>query len=224
MARPKILLSWSSGKDCAWALHVLRREGAFEIAGLLTVINSAAERVAMHAVRRSLLEAQAQAAGLPLRIVPIPSPCPNAVYERAMGDAMAEARAAGIGHVAFGDLFLADVRRYREAMLASTGIAPVFPLWGEDTRRLAETMLDAGLEATITSVDPRQIDRGLVGRRYDRGFLAALPAQADPCGENGEFHSFVHAGPMFARPIAIRTGAVVERDGFVFCDVVAADS
>jgi uncharacterized protein (TIGR00290 family) len=224
MARSKILLSWSSGKDSAWALHRLRAQGAVEIAGLLTVVNRDAGRVAMHAVRETLLAAQAKAAGLPLHTVFIPNPCPNEAYEQAMSEAMAEAHARGITHVAFGDLFLEDVRRYREEKLAGTGIAPLFPLWGEDTGRLSRTMVDAGLAAVITCVDPRQIDRRLAGRPFDHAFLNALPGSADPCGERGEFHSFVHAGPMFAEPIAIRTGDVVERDGFVFCDVIPAES
>ena len=224
MTRHKVLLSWSSGKDSAWALHALRQQGAVDIAGLLTVVNRDAERVAMHAVRETLLAAQAKATGLPLTIVSIPSPCPNETYERAMGEAMAAAKADGITHVAFGDLFLEDVRRYREEKLAPTGIAPLFPLWGEDTRRLAMTMVDAGLRAVVTCVDPRQIDQGFVGRHFDHEFLAALPAGADPCGERGEFHSFAYAGPMFAQPLAIRRGEVVRRDGFVFCDLLASDS
>lgn len=223
MTKPKALLSWSSGKDSAWALHVLRQDDAVEIAGLLTVVNRDAERVAMHAVRETLLGLQARATGLPLITVAIPSPCPNDVYEKAMANAMSAARADGVTHVAFGDLFLADVRRYREEKLAPTGIAPLFPLWGADTRQLARTMVDAGLESVVTCVDPRQIDRGFIGRRFDHDFLDDLPADADPCGERGEFHSFAYAGPMFAYPIPIRIGAVVERDGFVFCDVVPDD-
>jgi uncharacterized protein (TIGR00290 family) len=218
----KILLAWSSGKDSAWALHVLRQDPAVAVGALLTTFNEAADRVAMHAVRRSLVEEQAAAAGLPLRIVNIPSPCPNDVYEARMAVAMAAARAEGFTHVAFGDLFLEEVRRYRETKLAGTGLTPVFPLWGLPTPALARTMIAAGVEATLTSVDPRQIDRSFAGRRFDAALLADLPPTADPCGENGEFHTFCSAGPMFARPIPVTIGQVVERDGFVFADVAGA--
>jgi diphthamide synthase (EF-2-diphthine--ammonia ligase) len=173
----------------------------------------------MHAVRRELLEAQARAAGLPLWPVPIPSPCPNVEYERRMGEAIARARAEGITHVAFGDLFLEDVRRYRETTLAGSGVAPLFPLWALPTDRLAREMLAGGLAATVTCVDPRQLDPSFAGRRFDAAFLADLPAGVDPCGERGEFHTFCHAGPMFAAPIAVTPGEVVEREGFVFADL-----
>jgi uncharacterized protein (TIGR00290 family) len=216
----KVLLSWSSGKDSAWALHVLGGDPSLDVAALLTTFNESADRVAMHAVRRELVERQAEAAGLPLWRVPIPSPCPNEIYEARMREAVDRARAEGFTHVAFGDLFLEDVRRYREERLAGTGLAPLFPLWGRPTDALARDMLAGGLEATITCVDPRQLDATFAGRRWDAALLDALPASVDPCGERGEFHTFCHAGPMFARPIPVSTGATVERGGFVFADVV----
>jgi uncharacterized protein (TIGR00290 family) len=216
----KVLLSWSSGKDSAWALHVLGGDPSLEVAALLTTFNESADRVAMHAVRRELVERQAEAAGLPLWRVPIPSPCPNEIYEARMREAVDRARAEGFTHVAFGDLFLEDVRRYREERLAGTGLDPLFPLWGRPTDALARDMLAAGLEATITCVDPRQLDAAFVGRRWDTALLDALPATVDPCGERGEFHTFCHAGPMFARPIPVSAGVTVEREGFVFADVV----
>jgi diphthamide synthase (EF-2-diphthine--ammonia ligase) len=174
----------------------------------------------MHAVRRSLLEAQADEAGLPLRVVPIPSPCSNAEYEAAMGRAMEEARLDGIDAVAFGDLFLEDVRRYREERLATTGLRPLFPLWGRPTKALAETMIASGLRATLTCVDPRKLPASFVGRDFDTALLRSLPPDVDPCGENGEFHSFAWDGPMFRGPVSMRRGEVVERDGFVFADLL----
>ncbi len=218
----KTLVSWSSGKDSAWMVHVLRHTPGVELAGLLTTVNASAQRVAMHAVRVELLEAQAAALGLPLRQVPIPYPCPNAVYEHAMGDAVRQALDEGFTHVAFGDLFLADIRSYREAQLAGTGLTPLFPLFGADTTALAREMVAAGLRGRITCVDPRVLDRGFVGREFDAALLADLPASVDPCGERGEFHTFAYAGPMFQYPIAIEAGAVVERDGFVFGDLTPA--
>jgi uncharacterized protein (TIGR00290 family) len=216
--KKRILLSWSSGKDSAWALHALQQDPAWEIAGLLTTFNEAVDRVAMHAVRRTLVEAQADAAGLPLIRIPIPSPCPNEVYEARMGDAVRQARANGITHMAFGDLFLEDVRRYREDKLAGTGIEPVFPIWGIPTDVLAREMIAGGLVAQITCVDPRQIAAGFAGRTWNADLIGELPASADPCGERGEFHTFCHAGPMFRRPIPVAAGEVLERDGFVFAD------
>jgi uncharacterized protein (TIGR00290 family) len=221
-AQRRVLLSWSSGKDSAWALHVLRQDPACEVGALLTTFNRSADRVAMHAVRRALAEAQAEAAGLPLWEAFIPSPCPNEVYEAEMRAVMTRAAREGYTHVAFGDLFLEDVRRYREERLANTGLAPLFPLWGLPTDRLAREMLAGGLQAVITCVDPRQIDRTFAGRSYDAAFLASLPASADPCGERGEFHTLCHAGPMFRSAIPVVAGEVVERDGFVFADVTAA--
>lgn len=212
----KTLVSWSSGKDSAWTLHRLRADPRYEVVGLLTTINSAADRVAMHAVRSELLRAQAEAAGLPLWTVPIPSPCSNDEYECAMGEAMKRAVAEGVECIAFGDLFLEDVRAYREEKLAATRIRPIFPLWGSDTRTLAAEMLAGGLRARITCVDPRVAPRELAGRDFDP---ATLPASVDACGERGEFHTFAYAGPMFSAPIAIENGEVVERDGFVFADL-----
>jgi len=218
--RKRVLLSWSSGKDSAWALHVLRQDPTAMVAALLTTINESAGRVAMHAVRESLVERQAVEAGLPIWRVPIPSPCPNDVYEARMREAIERARAEGFTHVAFGDLFLDDVRRYREERLAGTGLDPLFPVWGIPTDELARDMVGGGLEAVLTCVDPRQLDQGFAGRRFDRALLSDLPANVDPCGERGEFHTFCHAGPMFARPIDIEIGATIVRDGFVFTDLV----
>ncbi len=220
MSRPKAWLSWSTGKDSAWALEVLRQSGEAEIVALLTTVNVAAGRVAMHAVRESLLETQAEAAGLPLVKVPIPWPCPNEVYEQAMEAAVRRAQFEGVTHFVFGDLFLEDIRKYREAKLASTGIAPLFPLWKLDTARLAHQMVAAGLRAFVTCVDPGKLDRAFAGRTFDVQFLADLPRGVDPCGENGEFHTFAFQGPMFQKVIPADVGEVIERDGFVFADVV----
>jgi len=215
----RVLLSWSSGKDSAWALHLLRQTSRVAVGGLLTTFNEAADRVAMHAVRRSLVEAQAEAASLPLWPVLIPSPCPEEVYAARMRKAMARALAEGFTHVAFGDLFLEDVRRYREERLAGSGLDPLFPVWGIPTDQLARQMLAEGLQARVTCVDSRQLDRSFAGRSFDRSFLEDLPGSVDPCGERGEFHTFCHAGPMFSRAIEVETGAIVEREGFVFRDV-----
>jgi uncharacterized protein (TIGR00290 family) len=219
-AKPKAWLAWSSGKDSAWSLRKVRQSGECEIVALVTTVNCTHKRVAMHAVRESLLEAQAAAAGLPLVKVPIPSPCPNEVYEQAMGEAMARARSEGVWHVVFGDLFLEDIRAYREKQLSSCGMTPVFPLWLQDTRRLAEEMLAGGLSAYLTCVDPRKLGREFAGRRFDASLLADLPKQVDPCGENGEFHTFACAGPMFRENISVAVGEIVERDGFVFADIL----
>ena len=218
--KPKLWLSWSSGKDSAWALHALRQQGDYEIAGLLTSINETASRVAMHAVRETLLEQQAAAAGLPLIKVPIPHPCPNEVYEEAMRRAMDHAKRAGVVAMAFGDLFLEDVRQYRIDKLAPTGIDPVFPIWGLETAALAQEMVASGLRAHVTCVDPKQLDPAFAGRTFDADFIAELPDGVDPCGENGEFHSFAYQGPMFDTPVAVIPGEVVERDGFVFADLL----
>ena len=219
----KCLVSWSSGKDSAWLVHVLRQRGDVQIGGLLTTINEAAQRVAMHAVRVDVLQAQADALGLPVWQIPIPSPCPNDVYERAMGEAVARAVAEGFTHVAFGDLFLEDVRRYREERLAGTGLAPLFPLFGADTAGLAREMIAAGLRARITCLNPKVIDRGFAGREFDAALLSELPPDIDPCGERGEFHTCAYAGPMFAHEVAIETGITVERDGYVFTDLMIAN-
>ncbi|MDX2205711.1 MAG: ATP-binding protein [Hyphomicrobiaceae bacterium] len=217
----KTLLSWSTGKDSAWALHRLRREGV-EVAGLFTTVNSAVDRVAMHAVRRQLLAAQAAAAGLPLTEIPIPYPCSNADYERIMAAFVDEAVAGGVTHMAFGDLFLRDIRSYREARLAGTGIAPLFPVWGLPTDRLAQDMLAAGLAARITCLDPAKVPDRFAGAEFADLLAAALPG-VDPCGENGEFHTFCTAGPMFSHPLSVASGATVARDGFLFSDLVLAE-
>jgi len=217
--KPKALLSWSSGKDSAFALHEVQRAGELEIVGLLTTVNQEFARVAMHAVRVELLRRQAEAARLPLAIVEIPWPCPNGVYEAAVGETLRSARGEGVTHVVFGDLFLADIRSYREAQLAPLGLTPVFPLWQRDTRALAHTMIDSGVSARLTCVDPRALDRRFAGRAFDRALLDELPPTVDPCGENGEFHTFVTHGPMFAHPIDVTLGDVVERDGFIFADL-----
>jgi uncharacterized protein (TIGR00290 family) len=217
----KILLSWSSGKDSAWCLHELRRHSSGTVAGLLTTFNEAADRVAMHAVRRALVRAQAAALALPLREVDLPWPCSNEEYVARLGTAVRDAAAAGFTHLAFGDLFLEEVRRYREARLAGSGLTPLFPLWGRPTRALSEEMLHAGLRATISCVDTRQLTGAFAGREYDAALLRELPPAVDPCGERGEFHTFAWAGPMFAAPLAVASGERMERDGFVFVDLIA---
>ncbi len=221
-ARPKVLLCWSSGKDSAWTLHALRQRRDVDVVGLLTTVNQAYERVAMHAVRLSLLQAQAEAVELPLWQVPIPSPCSNQDYEAAMGKAVKRALDAGITVMAFGDLFLEDVRRYRETQLAGTGLTPLFPLWGLPTEALARDMVAAGLRARLTCVDPKQLPASFAGREFDAALLADLPAGVDPCGERGEFHTFAYDGPMFRRPLSITSGEIVARDGFVFADLLMA--
>jgi uncharacterized protein (TIGR00290 family) len=222
--KKKTLVSWSSGKDSAWLVHVLRRTEDIEPGALLTTVNESAQRVAMHAVRTELLEAQADALGLPLWTVAIPYPCPNETYERAMRGGVARAVADGFTHVAFGDLFLEDVRRYREERLAGTGLTPIFPLFGADTAALAREMIAAGLGARLTCVNPKSLDRSFAGREFDSRLLDDLPPGVDPCGERGEFHSFAYRGPMFSQPIPVETGIVVERDGFVFADLVLSCS
>ena len=216
----KILVSWSSGKDSAWMLHIIRSEGLGEVAGLLTTINEAASRVAMHAVRTELLQAQAEAAGLPLMSVQIPHPCPNEVYEAQMSAAISSAKAQGFTHVAFGDLFLEDIRRYREERMKGTGLVPMFPLWMRPTDALAREMIRSGLDGYLTCVDPRVLPASFAGRRFDAGLLADLPASVDPCGERGEFHTCAVAGPMFRNRIDVVPGVVVEREGFVFADLI----
>jgi uncharacterized protein (TIGR00290 family) len=222
--KKKILLAWSSGKDSAWALHVLRQQDQYEIAGLMTTFNAAFDRVAMHSTRRALVEMQAEAAGLPLIAAPIPWPCSNADYEAAMKLVCDQALAQGITAIAFGDLFLTDVRDYRERQLKDTELEPLFPIWGIPTQKLAQEMINTGLRAKLVCVDPRQLPSSFIGCDFDQIFLKELPAGVDPCGENGEFHSFVYAGPMFNREIAIVTGEKVKRDGFWFCDVLPAVS
>ena len=216
----KTVLSWSSGKDSAWSLHLLRDDPAIEVVALVTTVNQQFDRVAMHAVRRELLERQAEAVGLPLWTVPLPWPCSNEQYEARMRDLCSRARAEGVRSVAFGDLFLADIRAYREKQLANTGLQPIFPVWQLPTRELASQMIAAGLRAKITCVDPKVLSREFAGRDFDAGFLGDLPGSVDPCGENGEFHSFVYDGPMFRKPVAVQVGDIVERDGFVFADLI----
>ena len=218
--RPKALIAWSSGKDSAWALHEVRRAGEFDIVGALTTVTRSFGRVSMHGVREELLRAQLDAAGLPAVVVRIPYPCPNEIYERAMAAAMQDAKARGVTYIIFGDLYLEDVRAYREKNLAGTGIAPVFPLWGLSTGWLAHDMIEAGVEAHLAVVDLKKLPAAFAGRRFDAALLDALPAGSDPCGENGEFHTFVSAGPMLARKIPVRVGETVERDGFAFADMV----
>lgn len=220
--KPKAWLAWSSGKDSAWALHVARQAGELDIVGLLTTVNTTHGRVAMHAVREQLLEAQAAAVGLPLLKVALPWPCSNEIYEQAMAAAMRQAQSEGVTHVVFGDLFLEDVRRYRVDKLAACGMIPAFPIWLRETRALAEEMIAAGLRAWLTCVDPRKLPASFAGRAFDAALLRDLPPGVDPCGENGEFHSFVCDGPMLRHPIAVRPGEVVEREGFVFADLLPA--
>lgn len=216
-----ILVSWSSGKDSAWMLHVLRRDHPGLVVGLLTTTDAVTGHVTSHGVRRRLLEAQAEAAGLPLHVVPLPWPCPNAEYERRMADALAEHRGQGVTHVAFGDLFLEDVRGYREERMAAIGLTPLFPLWHTATTSdLARTMIAEGLQARITCLDTRRLDRSFAGRTFDADLLRDLPPDVDPCGERGEFHTFAFAGPMFSRTIPVATGEAVDRDGFACCDLV----
>ena len=222
MSTFKCLVSWSSGKDSAWMVHVLRQQPDIQLAGVLTTVNEKYSRVAMHAVREALLEAQADALGLPLWKVPIPSPCSNEVYERAMAQAVARAVDEGFTHVAFGDLFLEDVRRYREERLAGTGLTPLFPLFGADTSALAREMVANGLGARLTCVNPKVMDGAFVGREFDDRLLDELPHSIDPCGERGEFHTFAYRGPMFRHPILVDTGIIVERDGYFFADLVPA--
>lgn len=219
MSRTRTLLSWSSGKDSAWSLKLLREDPNLEVVALVTTFNEVFDRVAMHAVRRELVEMQAAALGLPLWTVPLPWPCSNEEYERRMSALCARALGEGVKAMAFGDLFLADIRLYRERQLQGTGLEPLFPVWRIPTAELARAMIAAGLKAKITCLDPKVLPRELAGREFDGHFLVDLPPGVDPCGENGEFHSFVYDGPGFARPIAVESGEVVERDGFIFADL-----
>jgi uncharacterized protein (TIGR00290 family) len=215
----RVALSWSSGKDSAWSLHLLRQDPEIEVVALITTINAEFGRVAMHAVRCELLGLQAASAGVPLWQIPLPWPCSNDRYERQMREVCERAAGEGVQAIAFGDLFLADIRAYREKQLAGTGLDPIFPVWDIPTLQLARDMIAAGLRAKITCVDPRVLPREFAGRDFDAGLLADLPAGIDPCGENGEFHTFVCAGPMFSHPIPVQLGEIVERDGFVFADL-----
>lgn len=216
----KTVLSWSSGKDSAWALQVLKQRPDVELVGLLTTVNVDHQRVAMHAVRRELLRAQAESVRLPLREILIPQKCTNEAYEAAMGAAMAQAREDGVQAVAFGDLFLEDIRAYREKQMAPTGLSPLFPLWGRPTGKLAQEMIAGGLRARLTCVDPRQLDASAVGQAFSGSFLDALPPSVDPCGENGEFHTFAWDGPMFEEPVRVTPGEVTQHDGFWFADLL----
>ena len=218
--RPKVVVSWSSGKDSALALHDVLRSGDVEVVGILTTITSTYGRVSMHGVRESLLDAQAEALGLRCWKIPIPSPCPNDVYEREMAAALDGIQRLGVTAVVFGDLFLEDIRRYREVRLAEVGMRGVFPLWGKETLALARQMLEVGIRATLTCIDPKRLDRSFAGRGFDDALLGDLPAGVDPCGENGEFHTFAWAAPMFRRPVPVAVGEVVDRDGFVFADLL----
>jgi uncharacterized protein (TIGR00290 family) len=220
MSKPRALISWSSGKDSAFSLHEVRSSGEFEVVGALTTVTDAFERVSIHGVRQRILRAQCEAAGLRQIIVPIPYPCPNEVYEARMGEAVARAVDEGITHMIFGDLFLRDIRAYREQKLAGTGLAPVFPLWDRPTLPLAHAMIDGGLEAYLATVDLKKLPAEFAGRKFDSQLLADLPEGVDACGENGEFHTCVVAGPMFTHRLAVAPAERVERDGFAYCDLV----
>jgi uncharacterized protein (TIGR00290 family) len=219
----RVLLSWSSGKDSAWVLHLLRQNPGVEVVALLTAFNRSADRVAMHAVRRTLVEAQAERTGLPLWPVELPSNCSNAIYEDLMTAIWQRAVGEQITEVAFGDLFLQDIRGYRERQLRGTGLAARFPVWGSPTRELSIEMMRAGVKAKVTCIDPAKLDRSFAGREFDGDFIESLPPAVDACGENGEFHTFVYESPVFSRPLAIKAGDTVERDGFVFADVLSND-
>ena len=219
----KVLLSWSSGKDSAWTLHVLNQRYPGATAGLLTTVNEAFDRVAMHGVRREVLEAQARAARLPLRVVSIPDKCVNQTYEERMGIAVSQAIADGFTHVAFGDLYLQDIRRYREERLAGSGLTPLFPLWEIPTRALAREMIAGGLRARIACVDTRVLDARFAGRTFDDSLLDDLPASVDPCGENGEFHTCVYDGPMFHELMDLEPGRLERREPFTWADLTLRD-
>ena len=219
----RVWLSWSSGKDSAWTLHRLRKSSGYRVTGLFTTIDETSQQVATHRVPRTLVEAQAAAAGLPLRVVPLPWPCPNDVYEARLVPIWKEASREGVEAIAFGDLFLEDIFRYRIALLEGTGLEPLFPLWRQPTERLAREMIESGLRAKITCVDPSRLDAGFVGREYDDRLLEELPQEVDPCGERGEFHSFVYAGPMFRNALRIGLGHVVTRGAFAFAELSARD-
>jgi uncharacterized protein (TIGR00290 family) len=218
--KQRVLLSWSSGKDSAWSLYVLRQNPDVEIIGLLTTVNVTHGRVAMHSTRLALAEAQARVIGIPLRVVPLPWPCSNEVYEREMCAAIQDGFKNGATHIAFGDLFLEDIRAYRTKQLEGSGLQPLFPIWHEPTGKLARRMIDAGVVAIVTCVDPKQLSPSFAGRRFDHAFINELPQGVDPCGENGEFHTCVLAGPMFREPIHAAVGEIVERDGFYFADLI----
>jgi uncharacterized protein (TIGR00290 family) len=221
MVPQKTIVAWSSGKDSAWALYQAKLDPELEIVGLLTTLTEPFRRVSMHGVREELLEAQARSLRLPLIKVPIPHPCPNETYEAAMSEALNQAREKGVTRIVFGDLFLEDVRIYRESKLVGTGFEGVWPLWLQDTRTLSCRMVDAGLKAVITCLDPKRLPRAFAGRNYDAAMLRDLPQEVDPCAENGEFHTFAWDGPMFSEPVRFRIGETLERDGFVFTDLLS---
>jgi uncharacterized protein (TIGR00290 family) len=216
----KVALSWSSGKDSAWTLHLLRQQPDIQVMALITALNSEAGRVAMHAVRRELVQAQAERTGIPLWAVELPWPCSNLEYEDRMRTLCQRATAEGVTAVAFGDLFLQDVRDYRIRQLQGSGLEPLFPVWQIPTGQMSRDLIAAGVKAKVTCVDPSKVAKSFAGREYDLSLLNALPAGADPCGENGEFHTFVYDAPVFSHPIGVRNGALVERDGFVFADLL----
>ena len=218
--RAKAQISWSSGKDSAFALDEIRRAGEFDVVGALTTVTEAFDRVSIHGVRQEILQAQCQAAGLPLRVVPIPYPCPNVIYEARMAEAVARAVSQGITHIVFGDLFLAEIRAYRERKLAGTGLTPVFPLWERPTLPLAHAMIESGIEAYLATVDLKKLPAEFAGRKFDLRLLADLPDGVDPCGENGEFHTCVVAGPIFSRALAVAAGERIQRDGYGYCDLI----
>ena len=218
--KKKVLMSWSSGKDSAWALYQLQNDPEIEMAGLFSTLNKEFNRVAMHGVRKELLEKQAESIGLPLEIINLPFPCSNIEYEKIMAEFVKESKAKGVDHFAFGDLFLEDVRNYRVEKLKDTGIKPIFPIWGECTKSLSKLMIESGLKTVITCIDPKKLSKEFVGQEFTQEFLAKLPNEVDPCGEKGEFHSFVFDGPIFKEKIDIIQGEIVERDGFVFSDIL----
>ncbi len=220
MKQKKTLLAWSSGKDCAWALHLLRQDPEVEVAGLFTLINKRSGRVSMHGARLELVELQAEAAALPLRTIELPDPCPDEEYGAVMEKFVKDAVARGVGYMAFGDLYLEDIRRYREERLEGTRIEPLFPLWGLPTDELAEDIFAAGLEPYVSSVDLQKLPAEFAGRRWSRELLSEFPPEIDPCGENGEFHTVVVAGPIFSDPIPVKIGETVERNGFAYADII----
>jgi uncharacterized protein (TIGR00290 family) len=222
MKPPKAWMAWSSGKDSAWALHVARMQGDVDIVGLLTTVTDAYGRISMHGVREELLHAQAAAVQLPLHVIRIPALCPNDAYEARMQEALNLAQREGVTHVVFGDLFLEDIRAYRERQLARVGMSSVFPLWQRNTAALAHEMISSGLQTYVVCIDPRRMPTALAGREFDESLIRDLPADVDPCGEHGEFHTFVWNGPMFSRTVAVALGETVERDGFVFADLIPA--
>jgi uncharacterized protein (TIGR00290 family) len=224
MAKKKLWLSWSTGKDSAYALHALKNSPDYAVVGLFTTVTEPFARVSMHSTREALLWTQAERLSLPLKIAHIPAQCTNEEYERQMSELVEGAKRQGIAAMAFGDLFLRAVRSYRERLLAATGVEPVFPLWQRPTHLLAREMIESGIKATLTCVDPAKLDRSFAGRRFDLALLADLPQTVDPCGENGEFHTFAHASPDFQSAIEIRVGETVDRDGFVFADVLPAEA